>query len=170
MTLSTVFCLYINFCVPLQAQSSTLCTTIIDVINSIYHQDNANYFILVPQNTLSQFIEKIHTKSPDVQVCGSTLVIQATEHPLTVHREDTHQVTRCTGMWVSHLGHRTPSHSSQRRYTPSPLMYRYVGQLQSSRPHNTLSQFIEKIHTKSPDVQVWGWLTWDIQTRHSFYI
>lgn len=51
-----------------QAQSSHLCNTILDVINSIYHQDNANYFILVPQNTLSQFAEKIHTKSSDVQV------------------------------------------------------------------------------------------------------
>ncbi|XP_052816149.1 WD repeat and FYVE domain-containing protein 3-like isoform X4 [Mya arenaria] len=51
----------------LKAQSSALCNTILDVMNSIYHQDNANYFILVPQNTLSQFAEKIHTKSTDVQ-------------------------------------------------------------------------------------------------------
>ena len=52
----------------LQAQSSALCNTILDVMSSIYHQDSANYFILEPQHTLSQFAEKIHLKSPDVQV------------------------------------------------------------------------------------------------------
>ncbi|KAL4240237.1 WD repeat and FYVE domain-containing protein 3 [Mactra antiquata] len=51
----------------LKAQSSHLCNTILDVMSSIYHQDNANYFILEPQHTLSQFAEKIHLKSPDVQ-------------------------------------------------------------------------------------------------------
>ena len=52
----------------LQASSSVLCTVILDVISSIYHQDNANYFILEPQHTLSQFSEKIYTKPHDVQV------------------------------------------------------------------------------------------------------
>lgn len=51
-----------------QASTSVLCTVILDVISSIYHQDNANYFILEPQNTLSQFSEKIYTKPDDVQV------------------------------------------------------------------------------------------------------
>lgn len=44
-----------------------LCTIILDAISSIYHADNANYFILENQNTLSQFIEKFHHKPPDVQ-------------------------------------------------------------------------------------------------------
>lgn len=51
----------------LKSNSSSLCCTIIDAISSVYHSDNANYFILEPQNTLSQFIEKIHQKSPIVQ-------------------------------------------------------------------------------------------------------
>ncbi|XP_056017801.1 WD repeat and FYVE domain-containing protein 3-like isoform X2 [Ostrea edulis] len=51
----------------LKASTSVLCTVILDVINSIYHQDNANYFILEPQHTLSQFSEKIYTKPNDVQ-------------------------------------------------------------------------------------------------------
>ena len=54
-----------------QANSSPLCNTILDVMSSIYHQDNANYFILESQHTLSQFAEKIYNKSPDVQVCLS---------------------------------------------------------------------------------------------------
>ncbi|XP_055300472.1 WD repeat and FYVE domain-containing protein 3 isoform X2 [Sitodiplosis mosellana] len=51
----------------LKSNSSSLCCTIIDAISSVYHSDNANYFILEPQNTLSQFIEKIHLKSHIVQ-------------------------------------------------------------------------------------------------------
>lgn len=51
----------------LKSNSSTLCCTILDAISSVYHSDNANYFILEPQNTLSQFIEKIYTKHPKVQ-------------------------------------------------------------------------------------------------------
>lgn len=51
----------------LKSMSSSLCCTIIDAISSVYHSDNANYFILEPQNTLSQFIEKIHLKSQSVQ-------------------------------------------------------------------------------------------------------
>ncbi|KAL3875787.1 hypothetical protein ACJMK2_033704 [Sinanodonta woodiana] len=51
----------------LKATTSQLCNTILDVISSIYHQDNANYFILEPQHTLSQFAEKIHLKALDIQ-------------------------------------------------------------------------------------------------------
>lgn len=51
----------------LKSNSSTLCCTIIDAISSVYHSDNVNYFILEPQNTLSQFIEKIYLKHPKVQ-------------------------------------------------------------------------------------------------------
>lgn len=45
-----------------------LCCTILDAISSIYHSDNANYFILENQNTLSQFMEKIHHKSSDIHL------------------------------------------------------------------------------------------------------
>lgn len=38
-----------------------------DAISSIYHSDNANYFILESQNTLSQFIERIHHKPDEIQ-------------------------------------------------------------------------------------------------------
>lgn len=51
----------------LRSNSTSLCCTIVDAISSIYHSDNANYFILEPQNTLSQFIEKIYAKGPRVQ-------------------------------------------------------------------------------------------------------
>lgn len=51
----------------LKTTSTTLCCTILDAISSVYHSDNANYFILESQGTLSQFIEKIHTKNSTVQ-------------------------------------------------------------------------------------------------------
>lgn len=51
----------------MKTTSTTLCCTILDAISSVYHSDNANYFILEGQNTLSQFTEKIHHKSPAVQ-------------------------------------------------------------------------------------------------------
>lgn len=44
-----------------------LCCTVLDAISSIYHSDDANYFILESQNTLSQFTERIHYKSSDIQ-------------------------------------------------------------------------------------------------------
>lgn len=50
-----------------KSNSTLLCCTILDAISSIYHSDNANYFILEWQNTLSQFAEKIHLKSPEIQ-------------------------------------------------------------------------------------------------------
>lgn len=51
----------------LKSNSEILCSTILDAISSIYHSDNANYFILENQNTISQFIEKLHHKSPEIQ-------------------------------------------------------------------------------------------------------
>ncbi|CAH1175861.1 unnamed protein product [Phaedon cochleariae] len=51
----------------LKSNSSLLCSTILDAISSIYHSDNANYFILENQNTLSQFMEKIHYKPAEIQ-------------------------------------------------------------------------------------------------------
>lgn len=51
----------------IKSNSPLLCCTILDAISSIYHSDDANYFILESQNTLSQFTERIHYKSPDIQ-------------------------------------------------------------------------------------------------------
>uniref|UniRef100_T1GN58 Alfy-like armadillo-like repeat domain-containing protein n=1 Tax=Megaselia scalaris TaxID=36166 RepID=T1GN58_MEGSC len=51
----------------LKSSSTGLCCTILDAISSVYHSDNANYFILDSENTLSQFTEKIHLKSPQIQ-------------------------------------------------------------------------------------------------------
>ena len=62
-----------------QANSSPLCNTILDVMSSIYHQDNANYFILESQHTLPQFAEKIYLKSQDVQVSLSLTAALATK-------------------------------------------------------------------------------------------
>ncbi|XP_036381916.1 WD repeat and FYVE domain-containing protein 3 isoform X1 [Megalops cyprinoides] len=50
----------------LKAKSSRLTRTILDAIGNIYMADNANYFILESQHTLSQFGEKI-AKLPEVQ-------------------------------------------------------------------------------------------------------
>lgn len=51
----------------LKSNSPSLCCTILDAISSVYHSDNANYFILESQNTLSQFTERIHLKNPEIQ-------------------------------------------------------------------------------------------------------
>ncbi|XP_014681660.1 PREDICTED: WD repeat and FYVE domain-containing protein 3-like isoform X2 [Priapulus caudatus] len=51
----------------LKAQSTPLCCAILDAISSVYHSDSVNYFILEPQHTLSQFVEKIHLKAAEVQ-------------------------------------------------------------------------------------------------------
>ncbi|KAJ4438846.1 hypothetical protein ANN_14799 [Periplaneta americana] len=51
----------------LKSNSAALCCTILDAISSVYHSDNANYFILEGQNTLSQFAEKIHLKPQEIQ-------------------------------------------------------------------------------------------------------
>lgn len=51
----------------MKSNSSLLCSTLLDAISSIYHSDNANYFILENQNTLSQFTERIHHKPAEIQ-------------------------------------------------------------------------------------------------------
>ncbi|KAJ9586850.1 hypothetical protein L9F63_019532, partial [Diploptera punctata] len=51
----------------LKSNCATLCCTILDAISSVYHSDNANYFILEGQHTLSQFAEKIHLKPQEIQ-------------------------------------------------------------------------------------------------------
>ncbi|XP_052739616.1 WD repeat and FYVE domain-containing protein 3 isoform X1 [Bicyclus anynana] len=51
----------------MKSTSAALCCTILDAISSVYHADNANYFILENQNTLSQFSERIHTKNAEIQ-------------------------------------------------------------------------------------------------------
>ncbi|XP_047001362.1 WD repeat and FYVE domain-containing protein 3 [Schistocerca americana] len=51
----------------LKSNCPALCCTILDAISSVYHADNANYFILEGQNTLSQFAEKIHLKTQEIQ-------------------------------------------------------------------------------------------------------
>lgn len=51
----------------IKSNSTSLCCTILDAISSVYHSDNANYFILESQNTLSQFTEKIHLKTLNIQ-------------------------------------------------------------------------------------------------------
>ncbi|XP_025205063.1 WD repeat and FYVE domain-containing protein 3 [Melanaphis sacchari] len=51
----------------IRSDSSALCCTILDAISNVYHSDNANYFILEPQNTLPQFTEHIHLKNQQIQ-------------------------------------------------------------------------------------------------------
>lgn len=51
----------------LKSSSSFLCCTALEAVSNVYRSDDANYFILENQNTLSQFIEKVHHKTPDVQ-------------------------------------------------------------------------------------------------------
>ncbi|XP_063105436.1 WD repeat and FYVE domain-containing protein 3 isoform X4 [Cavia porcellus] len=50
----------------LKAKTGFLAQVILDAITNIYVADSANYFILEPQHTLSQFAEKI-SKLPEVQ-------------------------------------------------------------------------------------------------------
>ncbi|XP_037812431.1 WD repeat and FYVE domain-containing protein 3 isoform X2 [Lucilia sericata] len=51
----------------LKATSTSLCCTILDAISRVYHSENANYFILESENTLSQFTERIHLKGSQIQ-------------------------------------------------------------------------------------------------------
>ncbi|TMW44209.1 hypothetical protein DOY81_010711 [Sarcophaga bullata] len=51
----------------LKATSTPLCCTILDAISRVYHSENANYFILESENTLSQFTERIHLKGSQIQ-------------------------------------------------------------------------------------------------------
>lgn len=45
-----------------------MCAQILDVVQSIYVTDPANYFILDNDCTLGKFVEVMHTKSREVQV------------------------------------------------------------------------------------------------------
>nr|XP_054773448.1 WD repeat and FYVE domain-containing protein 3-like [Lytechinus pictus] len=51
----------------LKATTESLCRIVLDVLTSVYNSDVANYFILEPQNTLSQFIDRMTTKTPTIQ-------------------------------------------------------------------------------------------------------
>lgn len=44
-----------------------LASIILDAVSTLFHSDPANYFILETQSTLSQFAERIHLKSVEVQ-------------------------------------------------------------------------------------------------------
>lgn len=48
--------------------SPALGCTVLDAISSVYHSDAANYFILEPQGTLSQFSERLPQRADAVQV------------------------------------------------------------------------------------------------------
>uniref|UniRef100_A0A914V8R9 Uncharacterized protein n=1 Tax=Plectus sambesii TaxID=2011161 RepID=A0A914V8R9_9BILA len=50
------------------SQRTSLCSTVLDVINSIYSADPANYFILDKECALGQFAEHIYTKEKSVQL------------------------------------------------------------------------------------------------------
>ena len=50
-----------------QASDKLLCLNILDCVKNIYCSDNANYFILEPQHTLSLFVEKAPEKDTEVQ-------------------------------------------------------------------------------------------------------
>ena len=52
---------------PFQATTEHLSSTILEIITSIYNSDSINYFILEPQHTLSQFIDKMTSKTPEIQ-------------------------------------------------------------------------------------------------------
>ncbi|XP_030377443.1 WD repeat and FYVE domain-containing protein 3 [Scaptodrosophila lebanonensis] len=51
----------------LKSTTPALCCTILDAISRVYHSENANYFILESENTLSSFAERIHHKGPQIQ-------------------------------------------------------------------------------------------------------
>ena len=50
-----------------QSTDTLVCKIILECIHNIYSHDNANFFILEPQHTLSLFIEKAPEKAPEVQ-------------------------------------------------------------------------------------------------------
>lgn len=52
----------------MQTNDDRLCAQILDVVQSIYAADAANYFILDSECPLAKFIEIMHTKSAHVQV------------------------------------------------------------------------------------------------------
>ncbi|ALC38357.1 bchs [Drosophila busckii] len=51
----------------LKSTTPALCCTILDAISRVYHSENANYFILESEQTLSSFAERIHLKSAQIQ-------------------------------------------------------------------------------------------------------
>jgi hypothetical protein len=51
----------------LRARSEQLTSTILDAISTIYTADNANYFLLESEHTLSQFAEKLASKPKKAQ-------------------------------------------------------------------------------------------------------
>ena len=51
----------------LKSESEHLSATVLDAISTIYSADDANYFILEPQHTFSQFAEKISQKPKKAQ-------------------------------------------------------------------------------------------------------
>ncbi|KAH8413938.1 hypothetical protein KR009_000634 [Drosophila setifemur] len=51
----------------LKSTTPALCCTILDAISRVYHLENANYFILESEQTLSTFADLIHLKSPQIQ-------------------------------------------------------------------------------------------------------
>lgn len=50
-----------------QARTEQLCKVILEVINNIYNSDSANYFVLEPLHTISQFIDQMSEKPPPIQ-------------------------------------------------------------------------------------------------------
>ena len=52
-----------------------MCSQILDVVQSIYVTDPANYFILDSDCTLGKFVEVIHTKSREVQVKKTNIAL-----------------------------------------------------------------------------------------------
>ncbi|XP_071829084.1 WD repeat and FYVE domain-containing protein 3-like isoform X3 [Apostichopus japonicus] len=51
----------------LKARTEQLCKVILEVINNIYNSDSANYFVLEPLHTISQFIDQMSEKPPPIQ-------------------------------------------------------------------------------------------------------
>lgn len=51
----------------LRTTSPTLGCTLLDAISSVFHSDLVNYFLLEPQNTLSQFSERLPQRAASVQ-------------------------------------------------------------------------------------------------------
>ena len=51
----------------LKSKSQQLSSTVLDAVSTIYNADNANYFLLEDQHTISQFCERVHTKPAKAQ-------------------------------------------------------------------------------------------------------
>ena len=50
-----------------KATSQSLASTVLDAVSNVFHTCPANYFLLEPHNTLSQFAERIHLKAAAAQ-------------------------------------------------------------------------------------------------------